>query len=94
MSRFSKKFYRDKINGKFLGVCAGMGEYFAIDPLWFRLGFVIILFFTNILIVFVYFIIAIVTKGKPPYLYVESLENVFSDKPSSPTPARRKDSEK
>ena len=94
MSRFSKKFYRDKINGKLLGVCAGLGEYFGIDPLWFRLGFIIIPFLTNIFIVFLYFAIAIMTKGKPPYLYVESLESIFSDTPISPTPAKRKDSEK
>ena len=27
-----RKLYRDDINGKFLGVCSGLGEYFGIDP--------------------------------------------------------------
>jgi phage shock protein PspC (stress-responsive transcriptional regulator) len=34
------RFYRDKINGKFMGVCAGIADYTGVDPLWVRLGFI------------------------------------------------------
>ncbi len=26
---------------KIAGVCAGLGEHFDVDPIWFRLGFVL-----------------------------------------------------
>ena len=32
-------FHLDKRNGKVFGVCAGIGDYFAIDPMWVRIGF-------------------------------------------------------
>jgi len=30
-------------NGVVAGVCGGLGAYFGIDPLWFRLGFLLTL---------------------------------------------------
>ncbi|GAB4470985.1 MAG: hypothetical protein OHK0018_00530 [Erythrobacter tepidarius] len=33
-------FRLDKSNGKVFGVCAGIGNYFGIDPLLVRIGFV------------------------------------------------------
>lgn len=38
----SKKLYRDKDNAILGGVSAGFGHYFNIDPLWIRLGIVLI----------------------------------------------------
>jgi len=37
----SRSFRLDKHNGKLAGVCSGIGNYFGIDPLLVRLGFVI-----------------------------------------------------
>ena len=91
MSLFSKRFYRDKFNGKLLGVCAGFGEYFGIDALWLRLGFIVLIFLTSLLIVPVYFVIAMITDGKPPYLYEDNINHVFSDGPDKPIPATRKE---
>jgi len=34
-------FHLDKADGKIFGVCAGIGNYFGIDPLVVRLGFVL-----------------------------------------------------
>lgn len=34
-------FHLDKPNGKIFGVCSGIGNYFGIDPLIVRLGFVL-----------------------------------------------------
>lgn len=38
----SKRLYRDKENAILGGVAAGFGHYFNIDPLWIRLGIVLI----------------------------------------------------
>lgn len=35
-----RKVYRSKSDRMLAGVCGGLGEYFKIDPIWFRLGFV------------------------------------------------------
>lgn len=32
-------FRLDKTNGKIFGVCAGIGDYFGIDPMLVRIGF-------------------------------------------------------
>ena len=34
------KFHLDKHNGKLMGVCAGLADYFGMDPLAWRLIFV------------------------------------------------------
>lgn len=36
----SRAFLLDKTNGKFMGVCAGIANYFDLDALWIRLAFV------------------------------------------------------
>lgn len=79
MNQPHRKFYRDKFGGKLLGVCSGMGDYFNIDPLWFRLAFVILFFIFNIFVLIAYFVIAMVTPKKPPYLYSESLSRTFAE---------------
>jgi phage shock protein PspC (stress-responsive transcriptional regulator) len=40
----SKRLYRDTENGMIAGVCSGLGAYFKIDPLLFRLLFVVLIF--------------------------------------------------
>ncbi len=36
--RIPRRLYRDTENAKLGGVCAGIGKYFDIDPVWVRLG--------------------------------------------------------
>lgn len=36
--RIPRRLYRDTANAKLGGVCAGIGKYFDIDPVWVRLG--------------------------------------------------------
>ncbi|HEX7855585.1 MAG TPA: envelope stress response membrane protein PspC [Sphingobium sp.] len=36
------KFYLDKQNGKWLGVCAGIADYTGLDALWVRIGVIVI----------------------------------------------------
>ena len=43
-----KQMHRDPNNKILGGVCGGLGAYFNIDPVWFRLAFVITLFFYSI----------------------------------------------
>ncbi len=38
----SRKLYRDKDNGMLGGVLAGLGHYFNVDPLWFRIIMVLL----------------------------------------------------
>ena len=37
----TRGFRLDKYNGKLMGVCAGIGDYFGIDPTLVRIGFVV-----------------------------------------------------
>lgn len=36
-----KKFHLDRRNGKMMGVCAGLANYFGIDPVIVRIGVVV-----------------------------------------------------
>ena len=36
-----RRFTRDRANGKLLGVCAGIGNYFGLDPVIVRIGWVV-----------------------------------------------------
>jgi phage shock protein C len=69
MSVSRTQLYRDKINGKWLGVCEGLGEYTGLDPLWIRLGFLTTFFVTSGAAFFVYIGLAMVTSQKPSGLY-------------------------
>jgi len=39
-----KRFYRDADNAVLGGVCSGLGAYFNVDPLWFRILFLVLIF--------------------------------------------------
>ncbi len=96
MKRERRTFYRDKFNGKLMGVCAGLGDYFNLDPLWFRLGFIILFIIGNALIFVLYFAIVLLTKKKPPHMYTDSLSRTFAEPYVAPpagdliSPASRK----
>jgi phage shock protein C len=36
-----KPLRRSRTNRIFLGICGGLGEFFGINPIWFRLAFII-----------------------------------------------------
>lgn len=44
--RIPRRLYRDTANAKLGGVCAGIGKYFDIDPVWVRLAMFLPLIFT------------------------------------------------
>jgi len=37
-----RRLYRSSRQRIVAGVCGGLGEYFAVDPVWFRIGFVVL----------------------------------------------------
>ena len=68
------RFYRDKVNGKWLGVCAGIADYFNIDAIWVRVAFVLGLFVgapTPVL----YIVMGLLATKKPYALYGDTPED-------------------
>lgn len=77
MSASRTQLYRDKANGKWLGVCEGLGNYTGVDPLWIRLGFLVLFFTTFPLMFFVYIGLAMVTSQQPGDLYASNEDAKF-----------------
>jgi phage shock protein C len=69
-------FYRDKVNGKFMGVCAGIADYTGVDALWVRIGF-LVLAFTMGWPFLIYFALGFLAGKKPPALYADRAEEKF-----------------
>jgi phage shock protein PspC (stress-responsive transcriptional regulator) len=63
-----KTFHRIAGQKKIAGVCAGLGEYFDIDPVFFRLFFLVSLFFGGVgaLIYVLLWIMAPEKEGEAP----------------------------
>ena len=68
------KFYLDKQNAKWAGVCAGIADYTGIDVTVIRLAFVIGTIMASGSLVIAYFIIAWMAPSKPVELYIEDPE--------------------
>ena len=67
------KFYLDKRNGKVLGVLAGVADYFGVEALWVRLGFIALMFPTGMFpMMCLYFAAGWFADRKPDALYLES----------------------
>ncbi|MDP3549222.1 MAG: envelope stress response membrane protein PspC [Novosphingobium sp.] len=76
MSSPRTRFYRDKVNGKFMGVCSGIADYTGVDALWIRLGFLILAFSMGWPF-FLYFALGFLAGKKPGYLYSDREEQKF-----------------
>jgi len=63
------RFYLDKANGKWLGVCSGLADYTGIDAIWLRLGFVLLSFGIFPINLVAYVLIAWMAQNKPYGLY-------------------------
>ena len=63
------KFYLDKANGKWLGVCSGLADYTGIDVIWLRLGMVLVTFSTFPMGLVAYLLFAWLSPAKPYGLY-------------------------
>ena len=77
MSASRTKFYLDKQNKKFLGVCAGIAEYTGIDVTMIRVGTVVLALITSGWVIPAYFITAWVAPCKPFGLYEDAEDAKF-----------------
>ena len=71
------RFYRDKQNGRALGVCAGIADYTGINVLWVRLVTVALVLMGVGLILPAYFLVGLLAAKKPPHLYLDRGEQKF-----------------
>ncbi len=69
------RFYLDKRNKRFMGVCAGIADYFGWEPVWVRVAFVASFFLGLGFMPFVYLAIGWFADAKPGMLYNESTED-------------------
>ncbi len=73
-----KKLYLDKKNAKISGVCAGLGDYFGIDPMVIRIATVIISLFGGFGIILLgYIILAIFLDPKPLDMFETPQQSEF-----------------
>ena len=71
------RFYRDKQNGKWMGVCAGIADYTGVDVIWVRLGAIALTLMATPLVIVAYFIAGSVAEKKPLQLYTDRGEQKF-----------------
>ena len=71
------RFYRDKVNGKLMGICAGIADYTGVNSIWVRLGFLGLVFMTGGTILPIYFLMGLLADKKPQHLYVDHQEQKF-----------------
>lgn len=70
------RFYRNKAEGKWLGVCSGIADYTGVDALWIRVGFLMLTLTLGWPIV-AYFAIGFLAPPKPLALYADKQEEKF-----------------
>jgi phage shock protein C len=69
--------YRDKHNGKIMGLCAGIADYTGVNVLWVRLAAIASIFITGGPSIIAYFIAGALLNKKPPYLYRDESEQKY-----------------
>jgi len=74
----TKKLQRSKTNRVISGICGGMGEYFNIDPIFFRILFVIFLFAGGASVL-LYIILIFVIPGEGGKNSIESGKEEIKD---------------
>ena len=74
MSVRHTKFYLDKRNGKFMGVCAGIADYTGLDVTLVRIGTILLTILGSGMTIIAYFATAWIAPNKPRELRDESPE--------------------
>ena len=69
--------YRDKQNGKLMGVCAGIADYTGVHTFWVRLGALFSIGLTGGWAIPLYFLAGILLSKKPPHLYRDNEEQKY-----------------
>ncbi|WP_066560419.1 envelope stress response membrane protein PspC [Croceicoccus bisphenolivorans] len=70
------RFYRNKAEGKFWGVCSGIADYTGVDVVWVRVGFVVATLMLGWPF-FAYLAIGMFAPAKPAALYSDKQEEKF-----------------
>jgi phage shock protein C len=68
------KFYRDKRNGKFMGVCSGIADYTGLDVTLVRIMFLGAVFMSGGSVLPLYFIAGFVADDKPREMALDDRE--------------------
>ncbi len=69
--------YRDKHNGKLMGVCAGIADYTGVNVFWIRFAAVASIFITGGPSIIAYLIAGFLLNKKPPFLYRDESEQKY-----------------
>jgi phage shock protein C len=69
--------YRDKHNGKIMGVCSGIADYTGVNVFWVRLVAFLSLWPTGGASIFAYLLAGFLLNKKPPYLYRDESEQKY-----------------
>ncbi len=77
MSSERTRLYRDKQNGKLMGVCAGIADYTGVHVGWIRLGMLMLIPMTSGGILPLYFLAGLALSKKPAHLYVDAQEQKY-----------------
>ncbi|GLT01747.1 phage-shock protein [Sphingobium jiangsuense] len=78
MSASRTKFYLDKQNGKWLGVCSGIADYTGLDVTWVRVGAIVLTVLGGFpWTLIAYFVAAWLASPKPLDLYDTSEDAQF-----------------
>ena len=77
MTAARTRFYRDKVNGKLMGVCSGIADYTGLEVLWVRLGFVVLTLCGLGFLPIVYLAMGFLAETKPVSLYADRDEQRF-----------------
>ena len=77
MSDSRTKFYLDKADGKWMGVCAGIADYTGIDATLVRVGMVILTLATSGWVLIAYLAAAYLAPTKPNDLYTDVQDKKF-----------------
>jgi len=72
------KYYLDKSNGKWMGVCSGLADYTGIDVLWIRVGVIVLTIMGGFpWTLIAYFVTVWLAEPKPYGLYEDAEEARF-----------------
>jgi phage shock protein C len=74
MSARHTKFYLDKQNGKFMGVCAGIADYTGVDVTLVRIGTVLLTVLGSGMTIIAYLVVGWIAPKKPRELRDETPE--------------------
>lgn len=77
MNSLRTKFYKDKANGKFMGVCAGIADYTGVDILWVRLGMLGLMWLSGGVVFMLYLATGMLADNKPSDMYADKQEQKF-----------------